>query len=241
MAKIGLVYDEDLLSRGYPIYIEWQSDAAPHLAIGGITGTGKTTLVKIILARIGLYVPKAQVTICDFKGDAAFAFLEGCTHYYRFEECVNGFNAFYDSFLDSQRSRQSDLFKVLVFDEWAGFLNYLPKKEGEELRNKLANLLMLGRSLNYHVILSQQRLDAEYFSKSRDNLSIVAILGNPSKEVQEMFFRDYKDRITNDRQKGTGYILINGADFKKICVPIVNDMDKVEHYIKTIVNFVAAK
>lgn len=232
MAIIDLVLSEDMLEQGIKSFISWNTDTAPHMGISGITGTGKTYLVKLLMARISKHIDNSSITLCDFKGDKGFSYLMGCKQFYRFDECKIGFDTFYQNFLERQRNNTSDTFQVLLFDEWASFLNYLDKKDSEECKKKLASLLMLGRSLEYHILLSQQRLDAEFFGKNRDNFSTIINLGNPSKEVREMLFSDYKEEIVPDRKQGSGYMLTNGALFQKIVVPQISDMDLVNSYIR---------
>ncbi|KEZ91170.1 helicase HerA domain-containing protein [Lacrimispora celerecrescens] len=235
---IPLVYDEDMLKLHHSIYVHCDMTSNPHLAIQGVTGTGKTYLVKQILARIGLYLPTSKITVCDFKGDDSFIFLEDCDRYHRFVDCMNGFNEFYDSFIKRQTRMNTDRnLHILLFDEWGSFLNYLDKKQAEEYRKKLSIILMLGRSFNYHILLAQQRLSAEDFPKVRDNFNNIITLGNPSKEVIGMFYSDIREQIQNDRGLGTGYMLTNGTDFRKIVVPTVTNMAKVEHYIKRAVEY----
>ncbi len=232
MAKMDLVLSEIMQECGIRQYIEWDTEKAPHCAISGITGTGKTYLAKLLLARISKNLNDAQITICDFKGDRDFSFLSGCEGFFRFEDCGKGFDSFYESFVKRQRDNDSESFNLLLFDEWASYLNYLEKKDAEVAKRKLESLLMLSRSFNYHIILSQQRLNAESFGKSRDNFNLVIVLGNPSKEVQEMLFSDYKNEISPDRNCGTGYLLVNGTNFERIIVPQITNIELVNEYIK---------
>ncbi|RFZ78801.1 DUF87 domain-containing protein [Lacrimispora amygdalina] len=234
---IPLVYDEDMLKLQHSIYIHWDITSNPHMAIQGVTGMGKTYLVKEILARIGLYLPTSEITLCDFKGDD-FTFLKNCGRYYRFESCMAGFDSFYDSFLHRQAGPDfSRNLHLLMFDEWGSFLNYLDKKQAEEYRKKLSIILMMGRSFNYHVLLAQQRLSAEDFPKVRDNFNTIITLGNPSKEVIGMFFNDFREEIKNDRGMGSGYVLSNGTDFRKIVVPTATNIKKIDFYIKRAVEY----
>lgn len=223
--------DEELMKYGIKQYINVDFEKSPMWAIAGATGTGKTYGLKLLLARISKDIPKSTLTICDYKGDSDFAFLSGVERFYRFDSCYEGLTNFYESFLSVQKSGNVQGKHFFVFDEWASFLINLDKKEADDAKKKLSALLMLGRSFGYHVILSQQRLDAEYFGKTRDNFSVLVILGNPSKEVQEMCLRDFKDSLCNDRQRGTGYMVISGSIMKKIVVPQIMSMERVEHYI----------
>ena len=232
MAIIPIIYSEPMLKVGYKEYITWDTASAPHIAVAGVTGTGKTYCTKLICAKVGKMIPHSQFTVCDYKGDTDFAFLSECERFYRFDACLQGLNNFYNSFLDVQRTGCANRFHLLIFDEWGSFLNSLDKKDAEDAKKKLSNLLMLGRSFDFHVLLSQQRLNAEDFGKSRDQFNVVLLLGNASKEVVSMLFHDYKEFIENDRQRGTGYILINGADFQPFIVPKIASMENVNTAIK---------
>lgn len=234
MAIIPIVYSEPLLQAGYKEYISWDTASAPHIAVAGVTGTGKTYFVKLLCAKVSKHIADSHMTVCDYKGDKDFGFLSDYDRFFRFDACLDGLNGYYNRFLDVQRTGCTDGFHILVFDEWGAFLNSLDKKEAEEAKKKLSNLLMLGRSFDFHILLSQQRLNAEDFGKSRDQFNLVCLLGNASKEVISMLFHDYKELIKNDRQRGTGYILINGTgtDFQPFVVPKIASMTNVENAIK---------
>lgn len=235
---IPLVYDEEMLKLHSDIYTYWDLRKAPHAAVQGATGLGKTFLCKLMLARIGLYIPTAEITLCDFKGDDSFIFLEGCARYHKFEACMMGFDTFYNGFIHRQSGLDcSRNLRLIMYDEWGAFLNYIDKKQAEEYRKKLATILMMGRSFNYHILLAQQRLSAEDFPKVRDNLNTVITLGNPSKEVIGMFYSDLREEIKNDRGVGTGYMMTNGSDFRKIVVPAITNMAKVDYCIKRAVEY----
>ena len=166
------------------------------------------------------------------KGDRDFAFLGGLECFYKFLECLIGLDTYYENFLSIQQyGNTTGTEYFLVFDEWASFLNSLDKKEAADAKRKLVSLMMLGRSFSVHVILSQQRLDAEYFEKARDNINLLITLGNPSKEVREMFYHDVKEQISNDRKRGTGFALVNGTNLQKIVVLEIQSMEKVNQSI----------
>lgn len=235
---IKLFVNEISLEIGYPIYIIWDFDKIPHMIIIGGTGSGKSYFLKLLLGRLSKYEKESQVFICDFKGDTDLIFLESTKNFYRYLDCKKGLEEFYKLF--QARQSGSDLQRhpvFLAFDEWASYINSFPsKKEMDEAKQILSNLLMLGRSFNVHIIISQQRADAQYFNTARDNFGIVIGLGNLSEESKKMFFNDYKDEIESDRRIGTGYVLENGMNLQKIVVPKISDMKKLEDAIKEVVN-----
>lgn len=229
MIELGFILA--VLLYGLKVKLYWDYVHFPHILCIGSTGSGKTYFCKLLLGRIGLKMPDAVVTICDFKNDD-FSFLEGCHNYYGYMRCKEGFDAFFEMFTNRQNETDANRdFRMLFFDEWASFLNTLDKKEAEAYKAKLATLLMLGRSFNVHVMISQQRADASYFSTARDNFSVIVALGNLSKESKAMFFGDFKDemRICNI---GEGHVLFNGARMEYLTVPTVRNEAKMLYYIR---------
>ncbi|WNX85941.1 type IV secretory system conjugative DNA transfer family protein [Agathobaculum sp. NTUH-O15-33] len=224
---IPLAYHKELLVDGDQRPVKWPYELAPHGVVIGGTGSGKTYFVKQTIWRVLERVPNAAVIVCDFKADD-FRFLSDYTGYYSYLDCATGLRAFYDLFTARQAGIDASRdFRLLVFDEWASYIQSLDKKQGEAEMKKLATLLMLGRSFGCHVLVSQQRGDAQYFSTARDNFGLVVALGNLSPESRDMFFRGYKDSIELTQTQGTGYAAINGGDPIPIQVCTVN-MDKVE-------------
>lgn len=220
--EISLVYDASFQQAGIRKYISWQYTRFPHMVIFGATGSGKTYLLKIILGRIGLHIPDSELIVCDFKSDDDFSFLCGLENFYRFTDCMNGLDRAVQILKLRQSGTETDRhFFCLVFDEWASFLGSLDKKSAENAKQKLSMLLMLGRSFNIHVIVSQQRLDAVYFNSARDNFSVVIGMGTLSKESVEMMFSEYKDIIIRSKTQGQGSMVL-GNHFYDIIVPDVH-------------------
>lgn len=229
-----ILLNETYLQLGISQPINWNPEKAPHIAVCGATGSGKTYFSKLLLGKIAIYEPTAQLFVCDFKGDSDFAFLDGCNHFFRFMGCQDGLQQVYNRF----QQRQSGVDKsrnmlVLFYDEWAAYCNSLDKKSVEVEKQKLSNLLMLGRSFHLHCIISQQRADAQYFSTARDNLNLVIGLGNLSEESKNMLFHEFKDQMQPNRKQGMGYMLTNGAaPLIPVVVPTITDMDKLHCAIR---------
>lgn len=197
----------------------------------GTTGSGKTYAIKLLCGKLVKY-GDARLTVCDGKGGGDFDFLIGCDRYAAID-VTDVFNGFYDSFLARQRGEdESRDMRVLLFDEWSAYLDGLDeKKQMEAQRKKLGQLLRLGRSFRTRVLLSQQRMDSTYFQGFRENFNLVIGLSNLSKESRDMFFSEFKDQMEPDRDRGTGYMTINGASFTPIAVPKVNDLEKLHRAI----------
>lgn len=230
---IDLVYDRFLLSEGIKHYIRHDFTKMPHMLVIGATGSGKSYFIKLLLGRIGLHIANCQLYVCNYKADTDFEFLRGCPRYFEFDRCIDGLNEFYTAFESRLNgSDSSKEFRLLVFDEFAAYLNSLDKKQAEEEKKKLSTLLMLGRSMNFHIIISQQRGDAQFFGTARDNFSAIIALGNLSKESKEMFFGEFKDQMLPLIGIGSGYMLCDGVKFRQIQVPIIQNTAKLEACIR---------
>lgn len=231
MKDIKLFPDYCMLEKGVLQYIKWDYIKYPHGVIFGATGSGKTYLVKVILGRIAKHIENAELVICDYKSDDDFSFLSECSNFYRYNQCENGLNYT----INKLKERQQDSYLVrnpifMLFDEWASYLNSIDKKVAEEEKKKLATLLMLGRSFNIHVLISQQRLDAVYFNSSRDNFSMVIGMGKLTKESVEMMFSEYKENIKHNKDRGQGYLMI-GSQLKEIIVPAIKKSEYMQKLI----------
>lgn len=219
-----------LQQTGIEEYVYWNYEKLPHTLVIGATGSGKTYGAKLLLGRISKHIPDSQITVCDYKAED-YSFLQGCARYYQFNDCQQGLNNFYLSFQMRQEGKDtSRSFHLLMFDEWASFLNMLEKKESEDAKRKLGTLLMLGRSYNCHVSIIQQRGDAQYFSTARDNFSTIISLGNISKEGAAMFGFD-QEQMQPVHQQGAGFMLTNGTDLQAIQVPRIPNIQKLERCI----------
>jgi len=227
----GILLREDFLKLGLRIPINWDTELAPMGCCFGATGSGKTYALKLLLGKLSKY-GNARLTVCDGKGGGDFDFLKGCERY----ACVdvtNVFDNFYTAFLARQSGEdESRDICCLLFDEWSAYLDGLAsKKEMELQRKKLGNLLRLGRSFQFHVILGQQRMDSTYFQGFRENFNLVIGLSNLSRESRDMFFSEFKEQIEPDRTRGTGYMTVNGTDFTPIVVPRVTNIEKLHRVI----------
>lgn len=225
--------DERYAKLGIHQSIDWLPDKAPHVMVCGATGSGKTYFTKLLLGKIASHQPTARLSVCDFKGDRDFEFLNGCSRFHRFIDCQEGLQQFYDRFRQRQSGEDSSRsMMVLFFDEWASYCNSVDKKAVEEEKKKLSNLLMLGRSFQVHLIISQQRADAQYFNSARDNFNLVIGLGNLSEESKNMLFHEFKSQMQPNRNQGTGYLLTNGAGLTPVIVPVISSMDRLHHAIR---------
>lgn len=231
---IPLFLNEAYLSHGINKWVLWDMERAPHGLVVGQSGSGKTFLCKQIIAHTSIETG-CEVYVLDYKADTDFDCLAvaGCKRFFRYTECRNGLQEFYDRFLQRQNGNDKERHPLLLFfDEWQSFCNMTEKKQSEENKKILGILVFLGRSFRCHVIISQQRADAVYFNQFRDNFSMCVGMGNLSDESRKMLFPDYAKELSPDRQRGTGYAAFNGQKPIPIFVPPVKNPFRLERLLR---------
>ena len=206
---------------------------SPHGSNRGLRVAGKTYFCTLLIGKLCLYAPQAELMICDFKGEDSLSWLASKPiWFYQYTDCIEkGLDTFYSRFLDRQSGKDKSRYPlILYFDELAAAVNYYEKKEAELFRKKIANLLMLGRSFNVFLILVMQRPDSAYLP-ARENVNLVLALSNQTVESKEMFFHSFKNEMPPDRKRGTGFMLESGANLHRVVVPTVGNMDKLHQTI----------
>ncbi len=200
------------------------------LAIGA-TGTGKTVAIKILMAKIAKYQPDAKIWLLDFKR-FDFRDFAGLPRYYAYTDCIRGLNDYYDAFKKQQEAGTADDSNYLVIDEWGSFIMSLEKKEAEQLKGKLAELLMLGRAYHFFPIVGIQRPDSAYFATARDNFQACLALGNLSPEGRRMAFPDSATGQIFECHKREGHLYIDGVGLEKVRIADIPDIATLDTTIR---------
>lgn len=202
-----------------------------NMLIIGATGTGKTVAIKILMAKIIKFIPNAKIWLLDFK-KFDFRDFAGLPRYYGFSDCVQGLRDFCAALRRQQELGIAKEPNYLIIDEWGSFIASLSKKEAEEVKRLLAELLMLGRAYKYFPIIGIQRPDASYFSNARDNFGCCLALGNLSREGRRMVFPDDVCANITPCAKREGYLHIDGVGLEKIRVADISDLDALDTTIR---------
>lgn len=93
--EIPILLLEDYLNFGIQKPYVWEPAKVPHALIIGGTGSGKTYFCKQLLGKICIYTHTTEIFVLDYKGDDDFSFLDGCKNFFRFDECSQGLETFY--------------------------------------------------------------------------------------------------------------------------------------------------
>lgn len=149
--------------------------------------------------------------------------------------------AYYESFCKARINGKTEKRHLLIFDEYPAFLNYLStidkqkktKKAGDIL-GVIAEILMLGRGIQYGVWIVTQRADASLFANgARDNFMVVLGLGRMSKEQKGMIFagEELPDKIYH---QGEGCLLADGHPLYEVAYPQIKNIVDWKKHIKEI-------
>lgn len=231
-SKLTVGVDLSILSQGVKVPVTVDFSSVPHMLIVAPSGSGKTYLLTYILGQIAK--KSVKLILADFKG-IDFIEFNDCRNYYKHNSIGEAVDCVFDELQNrmANASVNSEYEPIyLCIDEWSGFLSSLAvKKEQDNYKQKLANILMLGRGANIFIIMSLQRADSTYIT-GRDNFGNVVGLGTLSKESIAMVFNDNKEMI-EPKSRGKGYLQTDGKPLREIVVPMLRNINDTKAVIKT--------
>lgn len=231
-SKLTVGVDLSILSQGVKVPVTVDFSSVPHMLIVAPSGSGKTYLLTYILGQIAK--KSVKLILADFKG-IDFIEFNDCRNYYKHNYVGEAVDCVFDELQNrmANASVNSEYEPIyLCIDEWSGFLSSLAvKKEQDNYKQKLANILMLGRGANIFIIMSLQRADSTYIT-GRDNFGNVVGLGTLSKESIAMVFNDNKEMI-EPKSRGKGYLQTDGKPLREIVVPMLRNINDTKAIIKT--------
>lgn len=231
-SKLTVGVDLSILSQGVKVPVTVDFSSVPHMLIVAPSGSGKTYLLTYILGQIAK--KSVKLILADFKG-IDFIEFNDCRNYYKHNSVGEAVDCVFDELQNrmANASVNSEYEPIyLCIDAWSGFLSSLAvKKEQDNYKQKLANILMLGRGANIFIIMSLQRADSTYIT-GRDNFGNVVGLGTLSKESIAMVFNDNKEMI-EPKSRGKGYLQTDGKPLREIVVPMLRNINDTKAVIKT--------
>lgn len=204
-----------------------------HICIVGGTGSGKSMATLYILYGILSLAYEIQLFIGDFKKSGDYKGIS--KNFKEFQEVIGLIDKFYGIFEDTQEN--SPVIKILLLEEYSGLITWLvqaDRKKSEEIKGKIANLLMLGRSRHCYVYCIQQRISAQLFPSgigAIDNFQILLGLGRLSVDSRKSLFAgEHLDKDFEESYSpvcGQGLILIDGQPLRAVQVPYISDKGRM--------------
>ena len=203
--------------------------ATGQLCCVGGTGSGKSIFILYLLYNMLRYVKKEnckmELFICDFKKSGDFKGI--AKNYAEFEKT----------------KENSATIKILLIDEYAGYIIWLTQNDNRKakvIKEKISNVLMMGRSRHCFVWCVQQRISASLFPTgigAIDNFQICIGMGRLSVESRKSLFsgehledREYEERY--HPKTGQGLILIDGQEIQPIQIPFISDKERLKKLLQ---------
>lgn len=233
-----------LLNLGFdiahmPISIQADINKTGHMCVIGGTGSGKSMYVLYTLYGLLNLPTVAELYVGDFKKSGDYA---GITlNYAEFTEVTSLIDKFYTEFENTPEG--SENIKILLLDEYAGYVTWLMqnnKKKCEEIKGKISNLLMLGRSRHCYVWCVQQRMTAQLFPSgigAIDNFQILIGLGRLSSDSRRSLFAgEHFENLDFEENfhpvQGQGLCLIDGQPLRAIQVPTISSKIRLKTLLR---------
>lgn len=208
----------------------------------GTTGSGKTyfthqLLGKVVYNKEFISNEDVKVFICDRKNEDYIQF-KNCPNYYGIN-AVEGIRKVHEIFTERLNNEESNDNKetiICLIEEYALLLNSLDKKEAEDVKNMVADLLFAGRSKKVITIVSLQRADAIYFPRgAKEQFKKIVMMGQISQIQLDMLLEeDMQRQVTELNPQGYGYLYEDGKrKLTRIKVAEITqeDMNKLDRII----------
>lgn len=218
--------------------VSWDISKIPHALINGGTGGGKTFFLNILLR--AFLIMGAKLFVCDPKNssladyknilpdvsvtpDGIIKNVRACVSIMEQRQKEIKTDRRYVSGWDFTHYDLPPV--ILVLDEYVAFADSLTKKEKDEFKALVMQIVLKGREAGVFVLLATQRPDAEYLSGNvRDQLGLRVSLGKMSAEGYRMTFGTTDQKLRNKGVRGRGYIYMDGyAYIQEFYAPLVPD------------------
>lgn len=217
--------------------VAWEIDKIPHALVVGETGGGKTVFLNILIR--SFLQMKAIVYICDPKNSSLVDYKKVLPNVSsdkvgiqkNVEDCVLSMRERYaqvkghEAYIPGQDFTHYDLPPiVLIMDEYTAYMAMLvEKKEKDEFKASMSQLVLQGREAGVFLLLATQRPDAAQLDGSiRDQLGLRIVLGGMSEDGKRMAFGSTKQKLGRYGGRGKGYFYMSGFSFiQKFCAPLV--------------------
>jgi len=217
-----------------PVTVDVSLSTNSHILLSGLSGSGKSYHLNQIFAKLAKQ--GGEFYFADYKGDDSFAHLRGLPHYYSYKETLTALDVVYSRLNDRLSGEDTSRKQItLIYDEYMANILALmneDKKKAVEVMNKIAEILLMGRSMGVRLVASMQRPDAVAFSHgSRLNFGIICVLGGANRSIYEMLCPDFIEQIDTENRRfgrGEGVVVLQGSRLKFVKVAVPQDYKKLQ-------------
>lgn len=229
-AYLTLGYDLDAWNaygEKRPVAIDASPNVNSHILLAGMSGSGKSYAEQQLIARLHIVQHGGLTWLADYKGEDALAYLRNAPRYRSYRRTLEALDAVHGC-LNARLSGEDESRHpvTLVWDEYMASMLALiaeDKKAAAKAMGKVAEILLMGRSMGVRLVCSLQRPDAIAFPVgSRLNYGVVIVLGAAARSIYEMLMPDFIDEIKGRTfGRGEGVALLQGSELRFIKVPAV--------------------
>lgn len=236
---------EKLVKLGYdyrykkqPIFADF--DKTGHCCIIGGTGSGKSVGTLYFLYNVLKLKEKVELYIGDFKRSKDYIGFAESKNFAEFDSVTNLIERYYDVFESTPENDPT--IKLLILDEYASYIVWLlqkDKKKCEDIKAKISNLLMLGRSRHCYIWCITQRLSASLFPSgigAIDNFQILVGFGRLTVDSRRSLFASehFDEEFEQSYKPGTGQglCLIDGQPLYPLEIPRIPDKEKLKKLLR---------
>lgn len=214
---VPFVLDRALLTGGVVKWIDIDFKGNSNTIMVGASGSGKSVLSLAYASKAARFAnhfgsAPAKVWLLDPKGDDTFDRLRGKAHrHYRHLEALQGLRDYHAEYQDRMAGNPDRRYMLLWCEELAMLELSVSRKESEEIRAMMSNILMGIRGVGGGVLISVQRASAELLALgARDNLHTAYGMSVLSKESAATLGFERDRFLTSGMKIGSGHMITDG-------------------------------
>jgi len=228
------IYDKYHVELDKGHYFDW--DKQYHCLVSGKTGSGKTTLMKYLIAIVS-GTGEWNIAVVDPK-KSELSRIEGTpevTVAYEQDEMIGLLRKVVAdlNIIESYHREhpiESLVPHLIVVDELAAWKEMVSKTESGEIDGCLKQIALLGRELNFHLLVGIQQANARNISTEiREQFSERILLGNSELRDRKFLFPDIQDGdLKLDPAKFEGLAGKDDGTPERIIAPFIG-MDLIKY------------
>jgi len=209
-------------------YEHWDFHRHPHLLCGGDSGSGKSRFLYGLIDRLLDVTSEENIYVADAKFEELEEVARDILRLPNVSASTDDIMDIVSHVLTEMRRRHSEKLRneaplFLIVDEYMALRLKLKKEPFIELEDNLKEIILLGRSVNVHIVIAMQRVDSKSIDLSiRDNMAIRIGFGNLSAENFKMLFKESRnEHEIENKNFGEGYVKIGGEEVRSFTAPRV--------------------